>query len=412
MKALTFTLLFLTITTGIFASQQKKTLKLRLESPAGNTDVATMYFDEGISPAYDVHQDAAYVFNNIPGIPEFYSYTLDKKAWSINGCGTLQSSELVNLGYHIGYPGNYTINAVLVDNFDPTTIIRLIDNKLGDTVDLRENFYQVQLDTTDNTYNRFQILVSTGVKYSSVNSNCTNSGGSITITPDTTITWNQCQLMDTGNQVLQTYLNVTGSVTFTGLAEGDYHVAYTYNNYTAVNSFHLSGNFVQAQIGIPSQPIFTNTDVIFSAITTNANEFNWDFGDSTLIVGVAHPTQVYLVPGTYTVTLYTSNNVGCNASAQATVVVVDGQATGISETTKNEPTVIASGKLININMNGASLAGSSQVNVYNLLGQTVKSIPLNAQTVALNLETQANGYYLVSIRNADALNTKRIFIAK
>jgi PKD domain-containing protein/type IX secretion system substrate protein len=412
MKALTFTLLFFTFSTALFATQQKKTLTLRLLSPTGNSDETTIYFDEGITPGYNVHEDATYIFTQIAGVPEIYSYTLDKVACSINGAGTLQNAQMVNLGYHVGYPGLYTITGT-IDNFDPTSMIRLVDNKTGDTLDLRENFLQVQLDSTDISTNRFQILFSSSVKYTSLPSNCSNSAGSITITPDSTIVWSQCQLIDSSNQVLQTYYNVSSTVTFTGLAEGTYQVVYTYNDYTASNYFYLNGNFVVATIGVPAQQIYVNQDVIFDAVTANADHFNWDFGDSTLIIGVAHPTQRYLIPGTYTVNLYAYNDLGCSASAQATVTVLPQEtATGITETAKKEVTVIAEAKLITINMNGTVLSDNAQVQIYNLLGQSVKSMGLNAQTASISLDNQANGYYLVSIRNGGSVNTKRIFIAK
>ncbi len=410
MKSLTFTLLLLVFSTAIFASQEKKTLKLRLQSPTGNIDETTLYFDQGIVPSYNVHQDAAYVFNSIPGIPELYSYTLDKVACSINGCGTLEKTESVYLGYHVGYPGTYTLSATLLSNFDPTTIIKLIDNKLSDTLDLRENFYQIHLDSDDITTNRFQVLISSAVQYSSTPSNCSNTGGTITIKPDSTITWNQCQLEDSTGNVLQTVDNVTGQITFTGLAEGTYHVVYVYDQYTAVNDFYLAGNFVMAGIITPAQPIYTYSDVVFDAVTTNANKFNWDFGDSTLIVGVAHPTQKYYVPGTYTVVLNASNDVGCSASAQATVIVLEGYPAGINEQNKKDVAVYTQGKTININMNDVTIANNGQIQVYNLLGQLVKTQGLTNQLQSFSIDNQANGYYLVSIRNAGVITTKRVYI--
>ena len=361
MKALTFILLFFMFSTALFATQDKKTLTIRLTTPSGNSDVATIYFDEGITPTYNSHQDAAYVFSSIAGVPEIYSYTLDKKACSINGVGTLQTNEMVYLGYHVGYPGLYTLNATL-DNFDPTTIIRLVDNKLGDTTDLREDFLQLQLDSNDISTERFQVLVSSAIKYTASASNCANSGGSITISPDSTIVWTECQLIDsTTQQVMQTYYNVGTPVTFNGLAEGSYEVDYTYNNYTAANFFDLSGNFVIASVGVPTQQIYTNQDVVFDAITTNADHFNWDFGDSTLIIGVAHPTQVYLIPGTYTVNLYAYNDLGCGANAQATVIVLQGEtATGINEPVKKDDTVTTDAKQVNLNRNGAEISDNAQ----------------------------------------------------
>jgi len=409
MKAVTFTFLFLAFTSGLFASNERKTLTLRLQSPNGNSASTTVYFDEGITPSYDVHEDAAMVFSNIPSIPEFYSFTLDKVACSTNGCGTLQTTEQVALGYTVGAPGNYTISASLVDNFDPTSIIKLYDSRLGITTDLRENFYQVNIDSNDLQDNRFILEISSAVQYTSQPSNCANTGGSITITPDSSITWDLCQLIDSANQVLQTYNNVTGQITFTGLAAGTYQVVYTYNQYSATNVFFLNGNYVTASIGTPSEPIFVNQDVVFDALTTNSVNYDWSFGDSTLIVGVAHPTQRYLVAGTYTVNLTSSNDLGCSATAQAVVTVYG--ASAINNVNVKEATVVAEGKMVTVNMNDNSLSQDAQITIYNLLGQTVTVLPLITQVANMNLQNQATGYYLVSIRNAGVINTKRIVIA-
>lgn len=411
MKTVTFTLLMFLLTVSAFASQDRKTLTLRLQSPTGNSDNAVMYFDEGIVPSYDVHQDAQMVFSNVPEIPEIYSFTLDKVACSINGCGTLQTAQTVNLGYRVGSPGTYTITAAQVTNFNSTSIIKLFDNKLGITVDLRENFYQVAFDSTElNSDNRFSIQVTSSVQYSSTPSNCANTGGSITITPDSTITWDLCQLTDSVGNILQTFNDVTGQIKFNGLAAGTYQVLYSYDQYTATNTFFLNGNYVTASIDIPAQPIYTTEDVVFDAVTTNAVNYNWDFGDSTLIVGVQHPTQEYLEPGTYTVYLTTSNDQGCSATAQITVTVVDDPTAGVASNNKKDATVITLGKTISVNMHDANLTPGAQIRVYNLLGQSVASMPLVSQTENISLANQATGYYLVSIVNSNSINTKRVFI--
>src|ERR1017187_5148495 len=101
MKSLICTLFFFVLASSVFATQDKKTLKLRLQSPSGNLCDATLYFDNGISPLYDVHQDAQMVFNNVPGVPEFYSFTADNVPCSINGCGTLSVPATVAFGYHV-----------------------------------------------------------------------------------------------------------------------------------------------------------------------------------------------------------------------------------------------------------------------------------------------------------------------
>jgi hypothetical protein len=409
MRAVTFTLLFFVFSSGLFASQERKTLTLRLESPTGNSASTTLYFDEGISPIYNIHEDALMVYSNVPSIPEIYSYTVDKVACSINGCGTLQKTTKVALGYTVGYPGNYTISASLVSNFNPTSIIKLYDSKLGITTDLRENFYQVQIDSNDLADNRFFIEITSAVQYASTPSNCANTGGTITITPDSSITWDLCQLMDSANQILQTYNDVTGQIVFSGLAAGTYNVVYTYNNYTATNTFFLNGNYVTAAIDTPAQTIFVNQDVIFNAITTNSINYSWDFGDGTIIIGVANPTQRYLVPGTYTVNLTSSNDVGCSATAQVVIIAIAG-ATAINNVSKNEATVISNGKSVVVHMNDAVISQDAQIQVYNLLGQSVVSLPLTSQSANINMQNQSTGYYLVSIHNSGLVNTKRVLI--
>ena len=314
------------------------------------------------------------------------------------------------MGYHVGYPGTFSITGAL-ENFDPTSLVQLVDMKLGDTIDLRQNFYQVALDSNDNGSNRFEVLVSSPVQYSSTPSNCANTGGTITINPDTTIQWTQCQLLDAANQVLQTLNDLNGPVTFSGLSEGNYQVVYNYNNYSAVNTFYLPGNFVVASIGVPAEPLFTNTDIVFNAFTTNANQYYWDFGDSTLITGVANPTQTYLSPGTYTVNLYAANDLGCSAATQATVTVVQG-TTGITEPGKKAATVIAQEGIVTVNMNDIMISPNAEIEVYNLLGQAVKTLSLATQTSSINLQNESNGIYLVSIRNAGTTDTKRVFIAR
>ncbi|HWB63816.1 MAG TPA: PKD domain-containing protein, partial [Chitinophagales bacterium] len=369
MKILNFTLAFLLLACTAFASQNKKTVKLRIQAPTGNLDDATMYFDDGITPAYDIHQDAEKIFSDVPGIPVLFSVTSDNVACSINGCGTLEHTEVVSLGYYVGYKGVYTISGVAIDNFDATSIIQLEDRKLDTIIDLRQNFYQVMLDTGTAELGRFYLHVSTPITFASANSNCTNTEGSISLSPDSSIVWTTCQLFnDSNNTLLTTYNDVTAPVIFSGLGSGDYHVVLNFGPYSTTKNFHVSGNYVVANIDVPGPHIYTYQDVVFDAVTANANQYEWDFGDGTLIDGVAHPTQRYFVPGKYTVTLYCYNNAGCSAEAEAEVTVLQG-TTAINDVNSNGTFVTAQGKSIVITLNNNSSNNTAEV--YNLLGQNI-----------------------------------------
>lgn len=412
MKTWIFTFLFFACGLSAFATQDKKTIKLRLQSPTGNLSDVTVYFDQGISELYNSKQDAIMVFSKVPGVPQFYGFTLDTVACSDMGYGDLSATTVVPLGFTVGFDGLYNISAIELDNFDSTSIITLEDRVAGTFTDLREDFYQVQLDSssTGNTgYGRFFIHVSYPVTFSSVNSNCQNSAGKINVVADSSVTWNTCQLVNAANQVLVTDSNVNSAIQFDSLQAGNYQVVFTYGQYTATRSMQINGNFVTASIGTPTETIYTNEDVVFNAITTNANQYTWEFGDSTIITGVANPDQTYLVPGQYTVTLTCTNDSGCTASTQATVIVYE--ATGIKNISANDIHVYAYGKDITVVM-GDVPASNARINVYNLLGQSVLNGPLTQASQVFNMAGQPMGYYLVSVENNGEVKTQKILIAQ
>jgi hypothetical protein len=410
MRALIFTLIFCVATAGAFASQNKKTVKLRLQSPAGNLCDVTVYFDNGITPIYNSHQDAEMVFNNVAGVPEIWALTQDSVPCSVLGAGDLSTSELVQFGYIAGVNGMYNLSAILLDNFDPTSIVQLEDRKLKVMVDLRQNFYQVQLDTNDAPTGRFYLHVSYPSAFTSTPSNCANNAGRIDITTDPTIKWNSIQLFNDSNTLVATDTSVQGAaVDFNNLSSGTYHVQFNFNQYTYINSFTLAGDYVITNITTPAGNIYTNEAVVFSANSTNANSYFWDFGDGTLIDGVENATQVYLEPGIYPVSLKCGNSFGCWATAQTTVTVL--LAAGINELSSKDIKVFAQQKTITVNMNG-TLANNAELKVYNLLGQLVYNKEIKAQQEVIDMGKQSSGYYLVSVINNGKENTKRVFITQ
>jgi len=54
----------------------------------------------------------------------------------------------------------------------------------------------------------------------------------------------------------------------------------------------------------------TGADITFTDLSTNADTWEWDFGDGTATSPVQHPTHVYSVPGVYTVSLTVTNPCG------------------------------------------------------------------------------------------------------
>jgi hypothetical protein len=190
MKYLTSTLILALLTTSVFASQNKAQVVVRIQAQSnGNIDQATLYFDQGINPVYVYQEDAQKVFSGVAGVPTIYSLSSDLISCSINGYGTSSTTQEVSLGYDVDADGTYEISAPLVDNMDPTSIVRLEDRTLGVFTDLRQSKYTAQLNDADPATGRFFIHVSRPVQVTKANAGCTNNDGLISVIKDNSIEW-------------------------------------------------------------------------------------------------------------------------------------------------------------------------------------------------------------------------------
>lgn len=408
MRFLTFTILFFTLSISAFATQNKKTAKLRIQAPTGNIDETTIYFDQNISSTYNYQEDAQKVFSGVAGVPAIYSITTDNTLCSINGYGTLLTKAIVPLGVDVDASGTYTITAPMLNNFDATSILQLEDRSNGTYVDMRTNFYQAQMDAAEPATGRFFLHISIPVTVTSVVAGCQNNDGKLHVVADNSVIWNTVQLFDAFNNPAGSFNTITGQYDFTGLAEGDYYMAYVFGSYTTTQPYHVGGNFIVADINASKQFVSTGEQVDFSAVASNANHFEWDFGDGTMISGIAHPSLAYYEPGVYQVNLRASNSVGCLDYAQIAITV--SQATAVNEISTKPASIYTQNKSLFVDLNAAE--NNAQLQVYNLLGQSVYNSPLTSEKSTVDLDAQQNGYYLVSVKNGDKTTTQRVFIGK
>lgn len=404
----TFTLL-VAFSASLFATQDKKQLKIRLQAPGGTLDEVTVYFDQGVSDVYNYQEDAQKVFSGVAGVPVIYSPSSDNVPLSINGFNDLTTALTVPLVYDVDADGLYTFSAPLINNFDPSSIVRVEDRQLGVEHDLRAGAFSVQLLANDPGTNRFYIHVSYPTTFSSVNAGCANNDGVVHVELDNSITWSSATLYDAFNTLIGTQNNVTGVIDFNGLSEGDYYVVLSYNGYSVTKNFHIEGNYVLANIGASKYIAYVGEDIDFHALTTHSSAYAWDFGDGTLINGVANPTLSYYEPGTYQVQLQASNSQGCSDNASVTVVINKG--TGIDEQQIGNVSVTAYAKQITVKV-GDEITGTANITIYNLLGQSVYNQPLNGSITNVNFVEQPQGYYLVSVKNNDKVTTKRVFVGQ
>lgn len=402
-------MLFSCLATGLFASQDKKQVRIRLQAQTGYFDETSVYFDQGIASGYTVNEDAPKLYSGLANVPTLFTLTSDNVECSINGYSTLTNSEIVPLGVIVDNNGVYKFTCPILDNFDGTSIIQLEDRDSGVFIDLRVNFYQVQLDTNAPSTGRFFLHVSTPAVFNTTVAGCTNDDGVISVQQDNSVRWTECNLYDMSNVQMGQFRQINGQFNFGSLAEGDYYMVFIYNQYTTTRQFHVPGHHIVSGIAASTLNAYTTQDIDFHAQSTNANHFEWDFGEGTWIVGVANPTLAYYEPGVYNVTLKATNDYGCSANSDVTVYV--SQISGINDVESKNVIVSTIGKTITVNLND-EIKGAAKVNIYNLLGANIYNGPVNSTITHIGFDEQPAGYYLVSVTNNNKTNTSRVYLGQ
>lgn len=409
MKRQLFTLAFVLTTCLAFASTDKKQVNLRVQTTAGNIDEALVYTDQSISLGFVQIEDAEKVFNLVAGVPNLYTLTSDQYAVSSNGFGDFTNTLEVAIGLDVDADGDYTLNAPLIDNYDGTSIVRLEDRELGIFTDLRQGGYTFTLAAAAPIEGRFFLHISKPVTLATIPAGCANNDGIINVTQDNTITWDICQVYDMSGNAVLTLNNVTGQYAVNSLPEGDYNVVFAIGSYSTNKQIRVDGHQIVSNIVLADPHALTGEDVMFQSQTVNANNFEWNFGDGSLITGVANPSYSFLSPGTYDVELTATNIYGCVSNSNATVFV--SVASGINDNfdAKNIM-VITQGKNLTINTNYN--ADNADFKLFNLLGEEVYNNRLgNGGNFTRSFNDLHNGYYIVSLTDGANKFTKKILLA-
>ncbi len=75
-----------------------------------------------------------------------------------------------------------------------------------------------------------------------------------------------------------------------------------------------------ANFTISSETVFNNVPVQFQNLTVNGETYDWDFGDNTTSTDV-HPTNTYIEPGFYDITLIAYDDKGCTDTVTRTIEI-------------------------------------------------------------------------------------------
>ena len=410
MKNIFLTLLFVSIVGLTFATQSKKTVKIRLASPGGSYAETTIYFDLGVVPAFISSQDAPEVYNTFPGGASVYSLSSDNVLCSTNGYSTLTSAVTIALGVKADSAGDYAFTASLLSNFDSTSVIQLEDIQTHTFVDLRNNFYAFHIADSGSVNNRFLLHVSTPVHTSTVTAGCANNNGAINVIQDASVVWSSVNLFDASGTFISGYNMASGNFVFGNLPEGSYKMILSLNGvYVSTLPLQVKGNHIVASINPMALTASVNQDITFHTTELNGTNCFWNFGDSSEINGIDNPTFEYKFAGVFKAVLICSNDSGCQSRDSVTITVTE--ATAIQNVSDNSRNIRAYAKTVTLSLNETITTGA-EVKIYSLLGQPVYTASIDQLTTEVTLNNQTDGYYIVSLTNNNVTTTQRVVLVK
>ena len=396
---------------GMFFSSRAiglQEIKLELyDAVQDEADETTINLDYGNSNTYHYTEDSKKILSGVLEAPQLFSITSDNVNCLINSNGPFISNQVIPLVFRSYNTGNYTIRLKSTNNLDATVIIRLEDKVTGQMYLLQTTDHTFNLNTQQLNTARFWLHISRPAAITTSDANCSSLNGSITVDQDTTIKWNQCQLFNSENAMVASQSNVTGIYTFGNLPAGNYSVGFIYGSYVATKQVTVNTQQVNVTIGVSTQNIVTGQEVQFSSWATNAQYYDWDFGDGTIITEIANPSLAFYAPGTYTVTLLATNSYGCEGYAYLTIVV--SQGTDISEQTLSNLQVYSTGTDVVVANNSYT---HPQCAIYNLTGQMLASGALSQGNNRLYLGTQPSGIYIVNITAAEGSLSRKVVLGR
>src|SRR5690606_11487871 len=178
----------------------------------------------------------------------------------------------------------------------------------------------------------------------------------------------------------------------------------TINPLASTCNFDIDGNL---SAGTKSSLNFTPTGG-----STNNTTYTWLTGDGNSINSTAEGAEyVYQAAGKYCVTMIARNDAGCECSSTKCVTI---------NTNLNDAESMNNAVSIYPNPNSGiftvelALANYEQmtINVYNTIGELVKTIVVDSNNTTVDLSDHASGVYTVKVIAGNQIATKKITVTR
>jgi len=368
----------------------------------GYSDETIIRMLDGATENFDGSYDAWKLFSPNPDVPSLYTRVSPGEELSINSLPEYTSDKSVTLFSSVPVTGYYTVNIQEVYPLMPNYKISLTDLSsnvhfqiLGDT---SITFFL----TAQQEFPTFNFNISTAVLVSTLDETCSESNdGVLNITKLGNLDW-EYQILDDNGVTVEDGLAYAETITYAGLAPGNYLTRITSLGIVEEQSFTINpAPFHSADFDLNSDTLLLSEGALLDVINNSANAtaYFWDFGDGTTSSAI-HPTYNYFVEGSYNVKLIAYNN-NCSKEFEKTVVVINDQTlpTSVNETENQDNQLLALGQ--NRFKVVVKSAEPKIITLYNLEGKVVFKEVFNTNQYQFSLSEYHKGLYVLTVTTAD-----------
>lgn len=398
-------------TSSTTASNVKPIVRLVLNGPSNSKDMATFYFDNGGSTAFQTDFDT-YKLLNDPTVPYLASLSGTVET-SINGLPTLTANISVPVKASTGSSGSFYFS-LLSSNFPPNVCVNLYDIYTGITTNLLASTYSCNLYDTTQTA-RFSISFGTtplAGTASMVQPSCASpNGGSIIAAAGSAGPWDYTWT-NASNIIVKTVSSKNGPDTLSTLSGGNYTVKINTTGQCDNFSQALTINAVSLPVAQFSPASFTvnaGSGLNFINSSTNSSNFNWDFGDSFGTSTAPNPVYSYAAGGNYTVTLIASSSSACTDTSKSVITVLS--ALGITESGKRDDILLktlgADKYVVSLNLEKTERINWRLMDVSGKIHEQQQTAISNGD-LPFDLSGYAGGIYLLQLQTGDKSTTFRL----
>ncbi|GIV33773.1 MAG: hypothetical protein KatS3mg031_1308 [Chitinophagales bacterium] len=399
-----------TTNTVFFRQKPIERLWVNVTNNHGLYNEVLVAFIDDATDGYDLGYDA----KKMRGNQYLALYTkIGNADYMIQALSALTTDKTVALGLDAGLAGTYTFGLKALENLDESVAVILEDRMTGTFHNLRLHpTYTFALAAPTQVADRFYLHFNVPLQINIMSESCNGADGQITLVQDGSKKWNYVVTDAQGNLVAKGN-DFNGTAFIGNLEDGEYTLQFSDEyGYQFMRSVQIDGKqMVQAAFTMSQPAVLAGETIQFTNLSTGAQDYEWDFGDGTVVTDTINPVHTYAEPGTYVVKLR-ARNADCYSNMYATIEVLKQTTTGIGGTAEEELKIYGHHQTIYVNLNMPE-AGVGEVAVYDVLGQEVYTSRVSTQgRYKIHLTAPAAGQYFVKVTVHNKIQVVKVMLGQ